>query len=249
MDIKDMTLIGSGAQADVYLFNNMAVKVLKPSYSKARACFEAEIQNKARETGLPVPAIYEVKEIDGRFAIFMEHVKGRTLGEIMLQDIDNAKEYLNEAIELQMKVHSVHADKLRPQKDVLKKKILSNDYLDDQRKQLLLKRLEVLNTDDRLCHGDFHVFNLINADGGIVIIDWVDAVSGDALADICRSYLLYLMNNSYIAELYLEACCEKLNVPKCDIMQWLPVTAGARLEENVSEPEANRLLSMLDGLE
>ena len=44
-----------------------------------------------------------------------------------------------------------------------------------------------------LCHGDFHLFNIIqDVKEDVYIIDWVDAVSGCPEADICRTYLLYI---------------------------------------------------------
>lgn len=79
MDISNMKMIGSGAEADIYLLGNKAIKVFKNVRLQADACYEAELQSKAHKAGLPVPAIYEVSEINGKAAIIMEYVKGKTI--------------------------------------------------------------------------------------------------------------------------------------------------------------------------
>lgn len=74
MNTADMTLIGSGAQADVYLYEGRAVKVFKPGYRQANARREAKLQEQVYRYGLPVPAICEVAEADGRPVIVMEYL-------------------------------------------------------------------------------------------------------------------------------------------------------------------------------
>ena len=246
MELSNMALIGNGAQADVYLFENKAIKVFKHEHLQANACHEAELQNKARKAGLPVPAILEVIELDGRTAIVMEYIEGTPLGSMMLEDMENAHYYLAIAADMQMSVHSITADGFPHQNDKLKNNICNTPILEAAQKQKLLQLLQNMGTDHRLCHGDFHVFNLIQTTRNIKIIDWVDASSGSISADVCRSYLLYLLYRSEIAEVYLEMYCHKANMLKQDVLRWLPVIAGARLNENVSKQDIPMLLRMVD---
>ncbi|MDD4797679.1 MAG: phosphotransferase [Eubacteriales bacterium] len=116
-----------------------------------------------------------------------------------------------------------------------------------ERRKNLLRLLESFETDDRLCHGDFHALNLMWTSQGMQIIDWVDAGSGSALADVCRSYLLYLLYRPEIAQLYLEIYCSKANVAKQRVLMWLPVIAGARLSETVKGQDTATLLKMAQG--
>jgi hypothetical protein len=80
----------------------------------------------------------------------------------------------------------------------------------------------------------------------VTIIDWVDASAGDIRADVCRTYLLYSDLSAEVAELYLRLYCEKSGLPKDEILQWIPILAGARLAENVSAERAERLSGIVN---
>ena len=45
---------------------------------------------------------------------------------------------------------------------------------------------------DRLCHGDFHPANVLDAADGPMVIDWTLAARGDPAADVARTRLLLL---------------------------------------------------------
>lgn len=46
---------------------------------------------------------------------------------------------------------------------------------------------------DRLIHGDFHLANLVEAEGGFTVIDWTNAQLGDARYDFAWAYVLLQM--------------------------------------------------------
>ena len=110
---------------------------------------------------------------------------------------------------------------------------------------ILTKQLNSFSTEKRLCHGDFHLFNLIESDNRVTIIDWVDSSSGDIRADVCRTYLLYLEVSRDLAEMYLRLYCLKSGLAKEEILVWLPVIAGARLSEYLSQDKTNYLLNII----
>ena len=247
MNIKDAILIGSGAQADIYLYENKAVKIYKTECSQGVARYEAELQEKAYKAGLPAPLVYEVIEIDGRSAIVMEFIQGKPLGEIMLEDMERAHEYLGASVDLQIRIHKVNAEGFPSQRDRLKSKIMSNPYLTGGQRERLSRSLRGLPKENQLCHGDYHVLNLLQSGGGIKVIDWIDASGGVATLDVCRSYLIYLLHQREIAEFYLDIYCGKANMPKREVLEWLPVIAGARLSENVTAKDAETLIKLVDG--
>ncbi len=98
----------------------------------------------------------------------------------------------------------------------------------------------------RLCHGDFHLFNLIMSENNVTIIDWVDASSGDIRADICRAYLLYSQFSMELADQYLRLYSDKSGLAKEDIFQWAPIIAGARLSEIVCTEKNERLIEIIN---
>ncbi len=247
MELINAKLIGSGAEADVYLFENKAVKVFKYGRPITDIRYEADLQGRAYRAGLPVPAIYDTCEIDGKAAIIMEHVKGKTIGGIMLENMDKAPYYLEISVDLQIKVHKVNADGFPCQKEKLKNNIISASYLEESQKHKLLCLLQNLESGSSLCHGDFHILNLLQTSDDVKIIDWVCASSGSSASDVCRTYLLYLLYRSEIAETYLDIYCSKSSLSKQEILAWLPVVAGARLNENVTEADIRLLLNIVNG--
>jgi aminoglycoside phosphotransferase (APT) family kinase protein len=246
MDITDMELIGSGAEADVYVWGNKAVKLFKHGRDVTTVRYEAELQSKAQGAGLPVPMIYNTCEIDGRAAIIMEHVKGRTVGETMLENIDKTSYYLELSVDMQIAIHEVDADGFPSQKEKLRENIMATQYLKDDQKHDLVRNLQDLESGGRLCHGDFHVLNLLQSSDGIKIIDWVAASRGSIASDVGRSYLLYLLYRPAIAEVYLDIYCNKSGLSKQEVLTWMPVLAGARLNENVTAADIELLLHIVN---
>ena len=67
----------------VYQSGNTAVKVFDESYSKADILNEALNQARIEETGLTIPKILEVGTVDGKWALSLEYIEGRTLAALM----------------------------------------------------------------------------------------------------------------------------------------------------------------------
>jgi thiamine kinase-like enzyme len=124
----------------------------------------------------------------------------------------------------------------------LASRISQSPILDDSQKGNLPELLNGFDFGTSLCHGDFHLMNLIKTNQHIVIIDWVDATLGSPEADLCRTYLLYRLHApKSFADKYLDLYCMKTNKSRDDILKWLPIIAGARLSEK-NESEKDLLL-------
>ncbi|MFS0674403.1 phosphotransferase family protein [Ornithinibacillus sp. 179-J 7C1 HS] len=244
-NITHLTKLAVGNTATIYLHNNQIVKVFHDYFTVSDAKYEASKQMEAYSNGLPVPKIIEVTSLDGKPAIMMEYISGKTLGELMLADTGNAAHFIESAVDIQLKIHSIKADSLELMTSKLRRQILSAEKLNDYQKTNLIEKMNDMTFDNRLCHGDFHVFNLIQKDDRVVIIDWVDSSSGDIRADVYRTYLLYSQHYPEIAELYVKLYCEKSGVSKEEIFAWAPIVAGARLAEIVPTEDANRLLEIV----
>ncbi len=74
-----------------------------------------------------------------------------------------------------------------------------------------------------------------------MIVDWLDACSGNPAADVCRTYLLMRRVLPEIAEAYVVIYAKAANLSPDEIFTWLPVIAAARLAENVSEENEDLL--------
>ncbi|MCM3758239.1 aminoglycoside phosphotransferase family protein [Sporosarcina aquimarina] len=238
--------IALGNTAKIYLSENKIVKVFNDFLPHNESKKEANKQKYAYSCGLPVPKVLDVSIINGKQAITMEYIKGESLGELLLKDKDQAESYLNTSVDMQLKVHSIIPDDFEPMHDKLYRQIEAVTTIGERQKLYLLKKLESFTFESKLCRGDFHLFNLLVADNEVVIIDWVDASAGDPRADVYRTYLLYSQFSTELAEVYLRLYCDKSGFRRSEVFQWAPVIAGARLSENVSTENSERLIAIIN---
>ncbi|MGR3764523.1 phosphotransferase family protein [Rossellomorea sp. NS-SX7] len=238
--------IASGNTANIYLHDNRVVKVFHDHFPDGEAVYEANKQMLAHSYGLPVPEILNVTEIDGKQAIVMEYVKGKTLGELALSDSEKAGYFMSLSVDIQLQIHSMTAPCLEPMSGKLTRQIETAKGLEPRKKVALLEKLASMWSDNRLCHGDFHLYNLIHSDGRIMILDWTDSSSGDIRADVYRSYLLYSQVSSDLAELYMRLYCLKSGISEEEVLEWAPIIAGARLSEHVSSENNMRLINIVN---
>ncbi|BAD63935.1 conserved hypothetical protein [Shouchella clausii KSM-K16] len=238
--------IAIGNTAKIYLHDGKIIKIFNDHLPDTEAEYEANKQKLAHAYGLPVPSIYEVIKVNGKRAIVMEHIKGKTIGSLLVADMSKAEQYIGLSVNIQLKIHAVKAPGLELMSDKLHRQIASAHQLNDKQKNALLERLDLIKYDHYLCHGDYHVFNLILNEKQVSIIDWVDASSGDIRADVYRTYLLYAEFSADLADLYLRLYCDKSGIRQEEIFMWAPLIAGARLAEYVSSEKASRLLEIVN---
>jgi aminoglycoside phosphotransferase (APT) family kinase protein len=237
--------IAKGNSAEIFLHENKVVKMFSNHLPETEALREAEKQRVAHSCGLSVPAILDVTHIAGKQAILMEYVEGKTLGDLYFKEPDNNEEYLKLSIDIQQKIHAIVPKSIEPMDEKLQRQIKEAQQLNSKQKSFLLSKLDSMTIENRLCHGDFHLYNLIKKDNEVVIIDWVDASSGDPRADVCRTYFLYSQVSQDIAETYLKLYCDRSGCSRSEVLEWAPIIAGARLSENVSSENEDRLIEIV----
>ncbi|MFP3719514.1 aminoglycoside phosphotransferase family protein [Niallia circulans] len=237
--------IATGNTATIYVNDKTIMKVYKDYLPPAEAEMEARKQRFAHACGLPVPKVLDVTMVENKQVLIMEYIKGNTLGELLFKNEKKAEYYMSLSIDIQQQIHQHGGIALEPISYKWGRQIAESQILDEESKSLLLNKLKTMPQETRLCHGDLHLFNLVKAEGSVWIIDWVDAGAGDSLADVCRTYLLYAENYQDLADLYLHIYCSKTGLTKEDILQWIPIVAAARLSENISKENLDKLLKII----
>ena len=234
-------LVAAGNVAEVFEWGSRVVKLYRPARAKQAAFREAANHAAVELLGLPVPAVWSVQQIGGRWGIVFDRVSGGSFAERMREDPTVVPEYLEILARLQARIHTYPAPQLASLKLQLATNIAKAKHLDDSRRHILLSRFIDLPGGDRLCHGDFHPINVLGQAPNPIVIDWPNAGHGDPAADVCRSYLLLKLHAEEISDPYLDACCRIGNIQRDKILDWLPYVAAARLAEDVSG-ELDRLL-------
>lgn len=230
-----------GNTAELYSQGKQIVKLFNADMPDDAADNEADKQKLVYAYGLPVPQVYGVTTIRGRQAIVMEYIQGPTLGDL-LRNAGQAEPLLTRSARLQFAMHATTITELEPMRGKLSRQLQAAGELSADCRAALLERLADMPFENKLCHGDFHIFNLIQAVTRTVIIDWADASSGSPFADACRTYLLYKEVSPELAELYLQLYCRQSRCSAGDILVWAPIIAGARLSEQI--PAANAALML-----
>lgn len=243
--------IFSRADKEIYLSDGNLVKVFGANYSKANILNEALNHARVEETDLNVPKLQAVHVVDGKWAIVLDYIEGKTLQTLMDEHPEKEDEYLNLFVDLQRTVFSKTVPMLNKLKDKLQGRIsATNPVLEATTRYDLHTRLDSMPKHTHLCHGDFNPTNIIiTKDGTPYIIDWAHATQGNSSADVAQSYLLfYLAGKKELADKYLKLYCKKSDTAIQYVQRWIPIVAASRLSKAKAE-EAELLHSWIDVVE
>lgn len=194
---------------------------------------------------IKMPVLHEVSVIDGKWAITMDFIKGKTLQQLMDENPDKKDTYLNQFIDIQCEIHAQYMPLLSKLKDKMARQIKTLGQIDEIKKYELLTRLDSMPKHIKLCHGNFEPKNVIINDEGTYVINWGSARQGNASADVARTYLLFCLNNPDLAEAYLDKYCVKSGTSKQYVQAWLPIVAAAQLIKGKPE-EKDLLMKWID---
>jgi hypothetical protein len=150
-----MSVLAAGSVAEVFEWG------ARSAARKPTAFGEAAIHAAVEAMTLPVPAVWGVLEVGGRWGIVFDRVKERSFAERMREDPSVIPEYLEALARLHARIHDQPARQLGCLKSGLATRIAGTGRLDEPLKQILLDRLAGMPDGDRLCHGDFHPVNVL----------------------------------------------------------------------------------------
>jgi Ser/Thr protein kinase RdoA (MazF antagonist) len=245
--------LATGRTAEIYPWQtDQVLKLFFEWFPRENIEYEARIVRAIQLSGLPIPAVGEILEIDGRIGLVYQRVNGESMWAAISMQPWKLFQYARRTADLHVAMHatSIVAD-IPPLHQKLTYKLNHAQALPDSLRYKALAALERLPEGDRLCHGDFHPANILLTDGGEVIIDWIDASLGNPLADLARTTILLLgvveTSPSFNAQqktvirlfhsAYLRAYFKLRPGGKDEYQRWLPVVAAARLSENIPELE------------
>jgi uncharacterized protein (TIGR02172 family) len=251
--------LAQGFTAEIYAWHDgQVLKLFHQGISRNTVEYEANLTRIVHATGLPVPAVGEVLEIDGRFGLELERLDGISMLQAITQKPWRLPAYARLLAELHADMHTRQVPELPSLGERLTRKINQAEKLPENVRQAALKALEALPEDDKLCHGDFHPGNILLTSRGPVIIDWIDASSGRPVLDVARSSLLFGGGNipssipgawiiriiqGSLYRIYQGRYFQLNPADQQQLEYWVPVVAAGRLDENIYFDE-KRLLTI-----
>ena len=244
-ELKPGRLIGSGKEAEVFEYGPEILKLYRLGVAKRSAFREAAILAIIEAFDVPAPRTLGVRKIGARWGVIMTRADGPSFAEAMGGRTEALPVYMKAMVRFQLAIHRHEAVLLPDLKPRLMDRIRRAAILGATRQGRLLDRLADMPAGDRLCHGDFHPFNVMGEPDNACIVDWLDATRGEPAADACRSYLLMRGEEPTWASAYLDAYATESGLSPNDILGWLPILAAARLAEDVPN-ETETLMAIVD---
>lgn len=237
-------IVGTGKEAEVFAWGTRVLKLYRRPERKPAAFHEAAVLALVESLGLPAPRVAGVEQVDDRWGVAMTRADGPAFADAMLSEPGSVARYLAAMAALHADVHRHPGGRLGSMKARLAANIEQGPGLGDQQRRRLLDGLATLPDGDRLCHGDFHPWNILGAIGDETVVDWLDACRGEPAADVCRSFVL-MHTFPDLASAYVDAYARNTGVTRDAVMTWLPFVAAGRLAEGVAD-EADALTAMIE---
>lgn len=217
----------------VYDLGDKIAKVFNETKPVSDVFNEALNLARINECGIRSPKALEVTKLEGDetgWALITTKVPGVTLAEKIEAEPQRFGEYLEQFVDLQIEIHGYTSPLLNRQDDKYARMINSLEAINATTRYNLLERLDGLKKGTAVCHGDFNPSNVIVSEGGTLsVCDWAHATQGAPAADVAMTYLLFSLTSKEQAEAYLDTYCERADMAKQIVRQWLPVIAASEL--------------------
>ncbi len=248
--INSRNPLATGRTAEIYPWGEGRVlKLYRDWYPPHLAEYEARIGRAVQAAGLPVPAVGEVVEVAGRRGLVYERVDGPSLAEVLRARPWTLFRVARLLAELQATLHAGRGTpELPAQREVLARKIQAAEPLAPALREAALRAFDRLPDGEQVCHGDFHVENVLLAARGPVVIDWIDATRGNPAADVARTSVLLLgplpperrleaFFVRWFHAAYLRHYWRLRPEGREQYPDWLPIVAAGRLSENIADQQ------------
>ena len=237
--------LGGGKAADVHAWGGeMAVKLYHPDAPNRRIEAEARNSQVLHAAGLPVPCFFEHVEIAGRRGSVFERIEGRSISASLQINPLRLLRLAREFADVHRFIHRTERSELPSVADNLRRVIAAVSVLTAAQRDKLITLLESLPSGSSVCHFDFHPSNVMLSPRGPVVLDWGSARSGNPLADVARTCVLFatdhlsapvsavakIWNNAF-ARTYLRGYFDGATQTRDELERWITILAAAKLRK------------------
>lgn len=231
--------IAFGRKTQVYdLPDHRVLKLYEAGFPRQKIVQEFEnVQMVATVLGDLVPMAYSLAEVEGRHGIVFEKIEGNSCLDLYQR---NPLLYSSQGAmlaNLHKKILKHEIAGLPTQREVFEELISRTPRLDQKEKAVLLEFL-FHPTAMKLCHGDFHHGNVIQAPNAhSVVLDWMDAFVGDPALDVALTAVAAAVSDapphvSFVQRMLYEGL-KRVVALDVRILSWHPELEESHLAEMV----------------
>jgi uncharacterized protein (TIGR02172 family) len=238
------------------------IKLYSPKTHKEMVEEEVFFTNLARSHGLRVPLITSLVEDNGRWGYVYQRITGPTLLQWAVEQVETTFNEIPLAFAaMHREIHGHYDSRLPSIRSKLRSDIDAGRKVSARLRNRARRVLDDLPDGTCICHGDFHPENIIMAETGPMILDWVDAASGHHMADVVRTYMLldaWLPTKvlehgldlpgtkmDFLRQGYRDAYLDLSDGEDDEFYRWLLPVTVARLCRGIPGEE-DRLMRMID---
>jgi aminoglycoside phosphotransferase (APT) family kinase protein len=191
IDLQELKLLGQGRTAEVFLLRDrFVIKVFRLNFPKP-AIDNEYLVCRAIGSIIDIPKAHQRLVVAGRDAIIFDFIKGESGFRHLFRNPWSIALFAREFAAIHARIHSTSVpDEVPELKSILVRNINLHDHLTTESKTKIIKYLDHLPGENKLCHGDFHPENILMNGRKPVVLDWMTATRGNPLADVARTSIL-----------------------------------------------------------
>ncbi|MNS59309.1 Phosphotransferase enzyme family protein [compost metagenome] len=247
-------LIGIGNTARIYKWGN--TEVIKVFHDHFNSIYEAQKEDKNAELinklKLRSPKYSGVVEYEGKSCLIYEKIDGQTMLWRIEPTSVSISYYAKQMAQLQFEIHNDQVVLEPNLKMEISNMINDVEVLSEYEKETIKDVLNVLPEGKAVCHYDFHPDNIIISSKGPIVIDWINVLIGNQVADVTRTSMM-LMSKSvppnapkwlldrqyreYFNEEYLKEYHLLAGIDNKIVDEWMAPTLAYRIGEMKNELE------------
>ncbi len=265
MQPEELRKIAEGREAEMFAWDEGTIlRLHRDPEAQVRAQWEAAAMKAAGDRGVRVPAVHGLTTVMGRPGLIMERIDGPDLLTLVGRRPWMMFWVGRMSGEVHARLHAAKASTRMPAlREVLRQRIQSSGRVPEDLARFALDTLDGLPDGDSLCHGDFHIGNIMMSGETPVVIDWTNATRGDATADVARTLILsrmgepppgspalvrYLhgLGSKIVTSGYLRAYRRERPLDMALVERWVVAHAAARLASEHIPEEEQPLLRLLE---
>jgi len=196
LSVDGCEVIGQGANGMVYRLDpDTVIKVYLNADSLPDIQRERELARKAFVLGIPTAIPYDVVKVGNSYGSVFELLNAKSFAKILAAEPERFDEIANLNVDLLKKIHSTE---VKPEDmPSIKATALgwANDLkgmIDDTVHTKLVKMIEEVPESNMMCHGDYHVKNVMIQNGEVLLIDMDTLCHGNPVFEFGSIFNAYV---------------------------------------------------------